>query len=129
MLKEIIICVVIVIAIILGDKATQNYTTESVQELSDRLIALRENTSQESLENERIRQEVEEFYQQWRNRHGNLAYYIEHDELEKVETELIAIKSNIQTKNYEELISGIDKSVFILKHIEDKYDFNLENVF
>lgn len=129
MLKETIICIVIVIAIIFGDKTTQNYTTESVKELSDGLIDLRESTNQESLEDKQIEEKAENVYQQWEKRHGKLAYYIEHDELEKVETELIEIKTNIQTKNYEELMSGIDKSVFILRHIEDKYAFNLENVF
>lgn len=129
MLKEIIICVVIVIAIIFGDKSTQNYTTESVKELSDGLIGLRESANQETLEDKKIKEKAENVYQQWEKRHGKLAYYIEHDELEKVETELIAIKSNIQTENYEELISGIDKSIFILRHIEDKYAFNFENVF
>lgn len=129
MLKETIICIVIVIAIIFGDKTTQNYTTESVKELSDGLIDLRESANQESLEDKQIEEKAENVYQQWEKRHGKLAYYIEHDELEKVETELIEIKTNIQTKNYEELMSGIDKSVFILRHIEDKYAFNLENVF
>ena len=51
------------------------------------------------------------------------------NELEKVETELIAIKSYIETQDYEESISELDKSVFVLKHIEDKYAFNLQNVF
>lgn len=77
----------------------------------------------------RSKEEAEKIYEQWETRHEKLAYYIEHDELEKVETQLITIKSNIETQNYEELISGIDESIFILKHIEDKYGFNLQNIF
>ncbi len=41
MLKETVICIIIVIAIIFGDKTTQNYTTESVKELSSGLMTLR----------------------------------------------------------------------------------------
>ncbi len=129
MFKETIICIVIVIAIIFGNNTTQNYTRESVSELSGRLIQLRESAKKENLKNETIKKEAEDIYQQWVKRHEKLAYFIEHDELEKVETELITIKSDIETETYEELISGIDRSVFILKHIEDKYAFNLENVF
>lgn len=92
-------------------------------------MQLRENAGQQNLENEKIKKEAEDIYKQWEKRHEKLAYFIEHDELEKVETELVTIKSDIETEDYEELISGIDKSVFILKHIEDKYAFNLENVF
>ena len=129
MLKESIVCIVIVIAIIFGNNTTQDYTKESVRELSSGLLKLRGNVNQENIENDNIQKEVEEIYKNWEKRHEKLAYFIEHDELEKVETELIAIKSEVETGNYEELISGIDKSVFILEHIEDKYAFNLENVF
>lgn len=129
MLKESIVCIVIVIAIIFGNNTTQDYTKDSVSELSSGLLKLRGNVNQENIENDNIQKEVEEIYKNWEKRHEKLAYFIEHDELEKVETELIAIKSEVETGNYEELISGIDKSVFTLEHIEDKYAFNLENVF
>jgi len=129
MLKETIICIIIVIAIIFGNDTTQNYTKESVSELSSELMQLREDAKKENLEDEKIKNQAEDIYKQWEKRHEKLAYFIEHDELEKVETELIVIKSDIETQDYEELISAIDKSVFILKHIEDKYAFNLENVF
>ena len=129
MFKETIICIVIVMTIVLGNNITQNYTKESVSELSSDLMTIREDVSKKDRENEKIQKEAEEIYQQWGKRHNQLAYYIEHDELEKVETELIAIKSYIETEEYEEAISELDKSVFILKHIEDKYAFNLQNVF
>ncbi len=129
MLKEIIICMVIVISIVFGNSMTQNYTKESVSQLSSGLISLREMVSQENMEDEKIKNDAENVYKEWEKRHEKLAYYIEHDELEKVETELIGIKSDLETEDYEELIIGIDKSVFILKHIQDKYAFNLQNIF
>lgn len=129
MLKETIICIVIVIAIIFGNNTTQSYTKESVSELSSGLMSLREKLTQENIENENIKNEAEAVYQKWGEKHDKLAYFIEHDELEKVETQFIAIKSYVETEEYEESISELDKSVFILKHIEDKYAFNLQNVF
>lgn len=129
MLKEAIICIIIVIAIIFGNGVTQDYTKQSVSELSSGLVSLREEIVQKEVDNEKARNEIEKIYQQWKEKHDKLAYFIEHDELEKVETELIAIKSFVETEDYEESISELDKSVFILKHIEDKYAFNLQNVF
>ena len=129
MLKETIICIVIVIAIIFGNNTTQSYTKESVSELSSGLMSLRENLTQENIENEKIKDEAETVYEQWEEKHDKLAYFIEHQELEKVETQLIAIKSYIETQEYGELMNEIDKSVFLLKHIEDKYAFNLQNIF
>ncbi|MCI8470198.1 MAG: DUF4363 family protein [Clostridia bacterium] len=129
MLKETMICIIIVIAIIFGNNVTQSYTKESVSELSSELMTLRGELTQDNVENEKLRKQAETIYQQWEKRHDKLAYFIEHDELEKVETEFIALKSYIETEDYEESISELDKSVFILKHIEDKYAFNLQNVF
>lgn len=129
MLKETIICIIIVIAIIFGNGLTQNYTRESVSELSSGLMTLKENITQKEVENEKARKEIDGVYKQWEERYDKLAYFIEHDELEKVETELTAIKSYIETEKYEESVSELDKSVFILKHIEDKYAFNLQNIF
>ena len=58
-----------------------------------------------------------------------LAYYIEHDELEKIELYLTALKSNIETKEYNQAVVEVDSCIFILKHIEEKYSFNLQNIF
>ncbi len=129
MLKETIICIVIIIAIIFGDRTTGNYTTEAVLELSNGLTDLREEITQNNTEKQAIQEQMEAIYQNWQQKHDKLAYYIEHDELEKVETEFVAIKSYLETEEYEEATSELDKSVFVLKHIEDKYDFNLQNVF
>lgn len=129
MLKESIICVVIVIAIIFGNNVTQNYTKETVSELTSELTLLREDMINQEVDNKKTRDKIEEIYEQWQKRHDKLAYFIEHDELEKVETELIAIKSYIETEEYQESVSELDKSVFILQHIEDKYAFNLQNIF
>lgn len=129
MLKESIICVVIVIAIIFGNNVTQNYTKETVSELTSELTLLREDMTNQEVDNKKTRDKIEEIYEQWQKRHDKLAYFIEHDELEKVETELISIKSYIESEQYEDSVDELDKSVFILQHIEDKYAFNLQNVF
>lgn len=129
MLKESIICVVIVIAIIFGNNVTQNYTKETVSELTSELTLLREDMTNQEVDNKKTRDKIEEIYEQWQKRHDKLAYFIEHDELEKVETELISIKSYIESEQYEDSVDELDKSVFILQHIEDKYAFNLQNIF
>lgn len=129
MLKETIICIVIIIAIIFGDKATANFTTEVVSQLSSELTSLREEITQDNHQKQQLQEKMEAIYQKWKQKHDKLAYYIEHDELEKVETDFVSIKSYLETEEYEEATSQLDKCVFVLKHIEDKYDFNLQNVF
>ena len=91
------------------------------------VIEAEENGEEEVKEN--IKNKKEEIKKEWENIHDKLAYFIEHDELEKVKTDLTALNSFIETKEYAEAISELDKCVFVLKHIEDKYAFNLQNVF
>ena len=131
MWKEMIICLVIVIIIIIGNVITQNYTIESVKELSDSLTELKTKLEEkeDNISEDNIKGKIQEIEDNWKSRHERLAYYIEHDELEKVETNITALKSFIVTNEYAEAVSELDKSVFILKHIEDKYAFNLQNVF
>lgn len=132
MWKETIICIVLVIAIIIGNYMTQNYTKKSVKELSNKLNVLKEdilNVEEHKITIEQAKKTMEEVKKEWEVRHDKLAYYIEHDELEKVETDLTSLNSFLEAEEYAEAISELDKGVFVLKHIEDKYAFNLENVF
>lgn len=131
MWKETIICVVIVIAIVIGNYIIQNYTVQSVEELTSKLGELKQEIVKEegNIDREKANNKMEEIKKSWEARHDKLAYFIEHDELEKVETDLTSLKSFIETNSYSEATSELDKSVFVLQHIEDKYAFNLENVF
>ena len=131
MLKEFIFCFLILIIILFGNNQTQNYTKESVKNISQQLTQLRQNliNKDDKIDEEKANTEMENVEKEWENRHDKLAYFIEHDELEKVETNITALKSYIETKKYEESISELDKAEFLLKHIQDKYAFNLENIF
>lgn len=131
MLKESIICILIIMAIIFGNNMSQNYTTESVENLTSRLNNIKEQISinKEEIDSENIKNTMKEINNDWEETHNKLAYFIEHDELEKVETDLTSLNSFIETNEYSEAISELDKAVFVLKHIEDKYAFDLENIF
>ena len=48
---------------------------------------------------------------------------------EKVENNLTGASSFIEMEEYAEAVSELDKGEFVLKHIQDKYAFSLENVF
>ena len=50
MLKEMIICIVIILAIIFGNIITQNYTKQSVLELTDTLSNLKDSVEQRNID-------------------------------------------------------------------------------
>lgn len=131
MTKELIISIIIVLIIFIGNNFTENYTKESIDETSSILLELRDEIGKD--ENEvnfyNAKQKIDEIHQKWDIRYEKLAYYIEHDELEKVETELTGLKAYIEEEEYSEAITELDKSVYILEHIKNKSAFNLKNIF
>ncbi len=132
MWKVTIICIVIVTAIIGGNILTQNYTVESVENLSGKLSELKKDVleiEEKGGNKDSVNEKMQKIKNEWNKRHDKLAYFIEHDELEKVETNLTGASSFLEIEDYVETISELDKSNFILKHIEEKYAFNLENIF
>ena len=134
MKKEMIICILVVIIIVLGNIITQRYTKISVETLSNDLEELKIDLDNK-LNNigkktkEEISEEVNIITEEWELRHDKLAYYIEHNELEKVEDNLTGLDSLTETEEYADAIKELDRCVFILKHIQEKYAFNLENIF
>lgn len=131
MQKEVIVCIFIIVLIIVGNVVTQNYTVESVESLADQLSDLKSDIfkEEENIERDSIKDKIKQIEDNWESRHDKLAYYIEHDELEKVETNLTSLGSFIEANENSEAVSELDKTIFVLKHIEDKYAFNLQNIF
>lgn len=131
MQKEIIVCIFIIVLITVGNVVTQNYTVESVESLADQLSDLKSDIfkEEENIERDSIKDKIKQIEDNWESRYDKLAYYIEHDELEKVETNLTGLRSFIESKEYSDALAELDKTVFVLRHIEDKNKFNLQNVF
>ena len=129
MWKEGIIIAIIIVAIIFGNSVTQNYTQESVNTMTQQLNMMKQEMDQEEKDHALIEQQMNQIEKEWNDIHDKMAYYIEHDELEKVDTDLTAMKSYIQTEEYEEAISELDKAIFCLNHIEEKYTLELQNIF
>lgn len=131
MIKELVISAIIVAAIFIGNCITENYTKQSVEEAINNLSELREEVikEEENINSDIAKERIDNVHEKWDARYEKLAYYIEHDELEKVETELTGLRGYIEKEEYTEAVPEIDKSMFILEHIKDKTSFNLKNIF
>lgn len=126
MFKEIIISLIIIISIVSLDLVTQKYTKESVQETSIKLSSLKEKIK---TQNSDLNQNLDDILTNWEKRRKRLSYYIEHDELEKVEVNLTNLRSYIEELNFNMAINSIDEAKYLLEHFKDKNAFNLENIF
>ena len=129
MLKEFLICAIIIIVILVGNTVTQGYSRNSIEEINDKLRELKQMLDDEEKNEEQIQVKKEEIEQDWEDMFSKLAYYIEHDELEKFARILENIKTYIEVKEYDNVDKEINEGIFILELIEDKYSFNLQNIF
>ena len=131
MFKEIVICIIIILLIFIGDLKTQNCTVETVEETSKYLMELRDViiNDDDIIDIDDAKQKINEIHQKWDERYEILTYYIEHDELEKVETELTGLRAYIDKEEFSEAVAEVDKSIYILEHIKDKNALKLKNIF
>ena len=132
MKKETIICILVIIIVAIGNFVTQNYTEKCVSIINDDLIELenkmkKEDKDQKDMED--IKEKVVETKETWTLMQEILAFYIEHDELELVETQLFLLKGQADTKLYSNAVAEIEKCIFILEHIEDKNALSIKNIF
>lgn len=127
MYKEIIIIIVAITLVISLDIVTNNYTKETVEIMRGKLSILREYIFEENKEESDL--QIPDIEKEWDERYKILAFYLEHDELEKVNTELTSLKAFLNMEEYSECMNSLDKCVFILEHIQEKEETSLKSVF
>ena len=129
MCKELIISIVIVVVIFSFDYVLQKYTDESIGDMTQELSSIKTEIRKDDKNETEIQDRVNRLYDKCIEYNEKLSYYIEHNELEKVETDFIACKSLIESKEYNVAVEELEKTTYVLKHINEKYSFSLENIF
>lgn len=127
MYKETLICIIIIVVIITLDFFTQNYTTKTASDITENLTELKEDI--ENNDTDSTQKKLKQLDEKWDEKHDKLAYYIEHDEIEKIDTAFIKVKSFVENDDIPSAVAELETSKFVLEHIEKKYKFNLQNIF
>lgn len=127
MYKEFIIIITVIVLVVGLDFITNKYTKNTVEIMSDELNIMREYILKE--DKEKTEEQMQSIKNKWEERYKILAFYLEHDELEKVKTELTGLSAFLSVEEYNECICKIDTSIFILGHIQEKEEFHLRSIF
>lgn len=127
MYKEIIIILIIVISIFVGDFITQKHTQKIVGDIEFELSELKNKLEQKQYDE--AKKQVDKVESKIDSVHHKISYYIEHQEVEKIENRFEACKSLIKLEEYKLATKELDLTIFALKRMEDKYSFNLDNIF
>ena len=120
MTKELVISVIIVVVIIAGDIFTTKYTNKSIEIATQSLSEIRkemEKENEEDINKDKLKEQIKEIRDDWNERHKKLAIYIEHDELEKIETNLASLNGYLDMEEYGDSMAQLEASVYVLEHI------------
>ena len=124
--KQIIAIGIIVIIIIITDIILANYTKTNVNDMKEKLKNI-----DLSLENEdkQAEKEAKELLEKWNKSEKIFNCYIEHSEIEKISDKVNLIEKQIKIESFQDARQAITETQYLLKHIEDKQKFLVENLF
>lgn len=132
MKKELIVVITILIIAVLVNFFVDRYTDRSISSLNTKLEAVANMANEINSENGEQDTVVTDFKnvsEEWEKVKSKMAFYIEHDELEKVSTSIVAIEEFLKLGSYDDAIPEIKKCMFILEHIKEKQSFSIINLF
>lgn len=129
MKKEIVISIIIVFLVVISDFFTSNITDNRINNMNYSLNKMKENIINNESRDNKLILEAENIKRKWEDDNNILSYYIEHEELEKVGTEISSLYNYVESNDINQALDSITRLEFILDHISKKYDFELNNFF
>jgi hypothetical protein len=132
MQKEIFIVIIIIIAIVSIDVLTNNYTKKNFGRIDEKLEEIKQiglSLINEEDKEDELKNKLGELEKDWHNINSKTAFFLEHDELEKINSSMIKFKSYFELEEYTEAIPELENCKFILKHLQDKEAIDLINLF
>ena len=88
-----------------------------------------EGNKKNDTKNSDLSKKSQEIFKKWLRNFNVMAYFIEHDELEKVNTQMRLIMAEYEAKSLEDAVPEIEDGIFILEHIEDRQKITWKNIF
>ena len=129
-LKETIALILIIIFLIVSDVYISKYTKESISEIESKVDEIIENAlSNENYVKEEQMEKVKKFSDDWKKIEDRLAYFTEHDELEKVGDTISLLQANVEADMKEDAYEKMKEIKFRIEHIKTKQKFTLNNLF
>ena len=129
MRREAVITIVIILVIIIGEWLTQSYSKKTLGGVQDSLRELKEEILSSEIEVSELIKKTNQIYDKWEEDNELLSYYLEHDELEKVNTQIVLVRGFLESDTPEDSIPEIEEGIYILEHIKEKEKLSIKNVF
>ncbi len=126
MSKELIISAIVIIFLVIANILIGNFIDGKMNQTVSIL-----NEVKNGIENDnfaKAKQKLDEAENYWNDSEEIISFFVEHNELEKVNTEFAALRAYVQLEE-DEALENLNKVSFIIEHIEEKDDLKLKNIF
>lgn len=124
---KILLITIILIAVIALNVLVRWYTDNSINDMETKIDELKQllldgNYEESKNKSEKIRDDWDEY-------ENKFAYFMDHEEIEKLSVKVAAIAENATNKEYELALEDSVETKFLLEHVKDKLRLKLNNVF
>ena len=137
--KTLIIAIIIVIIVIILDIIFENYSKSSIEKVNkniDMMSSLFEKNENvddekdsEDYDINKMKKFSENAKEEWKKREKILSCFIEHDEIEKINVKLDVLYTQVKDKNWVDSKSTVSEIKRLIKYLDGKYEFSIQNIF
>lgn len=125
MKRILVICFVIIISIVIADVLMQKYVDNTFEMMCNKLGEVENNIDNPDV----CKVRIDEINSMWEKNFKKLACYLEHNELEKVKTQLVIIEAGINVEDKEFVFEEVNRAIYIIDHIKHKERLKIDNIF
>ena len=123
--KQIAIFIFIILVIVFLDIIFEQHFNHQKAKFEELVSEIQEMI----LNKQDAKKQSEELYNNWLEFEKKAAYYVEHNELEKVSLKVGLIKKTIEINETDLTVEYLEEIKFLLDHIYDKDKLRLKNIF
>lgn len=129
--KTLIFAISILIIIIILDIIFENYSKNSIEKINSNIdkIGKAFEIEGENYDKEKLEKFSEKARDEWRKREDILSCFIEHDEVEKINTKLDVLYTQVKNEVWMDAKSTVSEVKRLVKYLEGKYELSIQNIF
>ncbi len=124
---KVIVIIVFMIVILVLNWLVGSYTDKAINNMEAGVAQLKKTLLAGNYEESK--KQSEKLRDNWNEYENKFAYFMDHEEIEKLSVKVAAIAENASNKEYELALEDSIETKFLLEHVKDKLKWKLNNVF
>ena len=135
MKRTLVVCIIIIIFIVMSDLLLRKYADNKFDYMIGKLTDINNSIElvddkPEMVSNSREgnKKIIEDLESMWEKDYTIMSCYLEHNELEKVKTQMVIIQAGMETNDVSYIYEEVNRALYIIEHIKDKSELKIDNI-